>query len=158
MEYSDLFDSKLIKLNQEFESQRELFEYVSDILEEENYTEDTFFDAIREREKVFPTGLQTDMVNLAIPHTDVIHVKRPFIFVVTLNKPIKFIQMGTFDEWVDIDTVFVLGIKEPQEQVGLLSNIMTQFRNKYFIDAFNGIVNISKMEELLKNEFGSVEV
>lgn len=158
MEYSDLFDSKLIKLNQKFESQRELFEYVSDILEEENYTEDTFFDAIREREKVFPTGLQTDMVNLAIPHTDVIHVKRPFIFVVTLNKPIKFIQMGTFDEWVDIDTVFVLGIKEPQEQVGLLSNIMTQFRNKYFIDAFNGIVNISKMEELLKNEFGSVEV
>ncbi|WP_319468956.1 PTS sugar transporter subunit IIA [uncultured Trichococcus sp.] len=158
MEYSDLFDSKLIKLNQEFESQRELFEYVSDILEEENYTEDTFFDAIREREKVFPTGLQTDMVNLAIPHTDVLHVKRPFIFVVTLNKPIKFIQMGTFDEWVDIDTVFVLGIKEPQEQVGLLSNIMTQFRNKYFIDAFNGIVNISKMEELLKNEFGSVEV
>lgn len=158
MEYSDLFDSKLIKLNQEFESQRELFEYVSDILEEENYTEDTFFDAIREREKVFPTGLQTDMVNLAIPHTDVLHVKRPFIFVVTLNKPIKFIQMGTFDEGVDIDTVFVLGIKEPQEQVGLLSNIMTQFRNKYFIDAFNGIVNISKMEELLKNEFGSVEV
>lgn len=158
MEYSDLFDSKLIKLNQEFESQRELFEYVSDILEEENYTEDTFFDAIREREKVFPTGLQTDMVNLAIPHTDVLHVKRPFIFVVTLNKPIKFIQMGTFDECVDIDTVFVLGIKEPQEQVGLLSNIMTQFRNKYFIDAFNGIVNISKMEELLKNEFGSVEV
>jgi len=158
MEYSDLFDSKLIKLNQEFESQRELFEYVSDILEEENYTEDTFFAAIREREKVFPTGLQTDMVNLAIPHTDVLHVKRPFIFVVTLNKPIKFIQMGTFDEWVDIDTVFVLGIKEPQEQVGLLSNIMTQFRNKYFIDAFNGIVNISKMEELLKNEFGSVEV
>lgn len=158
MEYSDLFDSKLIKLNQEFESQRELFEYISDILEEENYTEDTFFDAIREREKVFPTGLQTDMVNLAIPHTDVLHVKRPFIFVVTLNKPIKFIQMGTFDEWVDIDTVFVLGIKEPQEQVGLLSNIMTQFRNKYFIDAFNGIVNISKMEELLKNEFGSVEV
>lgn len=158
MEYSDLFDSKLIKLNQEFESQRELFEYVSDILEEENYTEDTFFDAIREREKVFPTGLQTDMVNLAIPHTDVLHVKRPFIFVVTLNKPIKFIQMGTFDEWVDIDTVFILGIKEPQEQVGLLSNIMTQFRNKYFIDAFNGIVNISKMEELLKNEFGSVEV
>jgi len=158
MEYSDLFDSKLIKLNQEFESQRELFEYVSDILEEENYTEDTFFDAIREREKVFPTGLQTDMVNLAIPHTDVLHVKRPFIFVVTLNKPIKFIQMGTFDEWVDIDKVFVLGIKEPQEQVGLLSNIMTQFRNKYFIDAFNGIVNISKMEELLKNEFGSVEV
>lgn len=158
MEYSDLFDSRLIKLNQEFESQRELFEYVSDILEEENYTEDTFFDAIREREKFFPTGLQTDMVNLAIPHTDVLHVKRPFIFVVTLNKPIKFIQMGTFDEGVDIDTVFVLGIKEPQEQVGLLSNIMTQFRNKYFIDAFNGIVNISKMEELLKNEFGSVEV
>ena len=158
MEYSDLFDRKLIKLNQEFESQRELFEYVSDILEEENYTEDTFFEAIMEREKVFPTGLQTDMVNLAIPHTDVIHVKRPFIFVVTLNKPIKFVQMGTFDEWVDIDTVFVLGIKEPQEQVGLLSNIMTQFRNKYFIDAFNSMVNISKMEELLKNEFGSVEV
>lgn len=158
MEYSDLFDRKLIKLNQEFESQRELFEYVSDILEEENYTEDTFLEAITEREKVFPTGLQTDMVNLAIPHTDVIHVKRPFIFVVTLNKPIKFIQMGTFDEWVDIDTVFVLGIKEPQEQVGLLSNIMTQFRNKYFIDIFNSVVNISKMEELLKNEFGSVEV
>ena len=158
MEYSDLFDSKLIRLNKEFESQLELFEYVSDILKEEDYTEDTFFEAVTAREKVFPTGLQTDMVNLAIPHTDVIHVKKPFIFIVTLTKPVKFVQMGTFDEWVDIDTVFFLGIKEPQEQVGLLSNIMTQFRDKHFIDAFNSMVNISKMEELLKNEFGSVEV
>ncbi len=32
--------------------------------------------------------------------------------------------MGTVDKWIDVEVIFMLGIKNPQDQVPLLSSIM----------------------------------
>jgi PTS system galactitol-specific IIA component len=47
------------------------------------YVKDTFVDGILHRERTNPTGLMVeDLINIAIPHTDVDRVIRPTIVVV----------------------------------------------------------------------------
>lgn len=90
------------------------FEYTSKILEKEQYVEPTFREAVTSREVVFPTGLEMNGIKIAIPHTDTIYVKRPFVLVNKLSTPIPFIQMGTTDKWIDVEVIFMLGIKIPK--------------------------------------------
>ncbi|MBU5585366.1 PTS sugar transporter subunit IIA, partial [Enterococcus sp. S181_ASV_20] len=46
--------------------------------------------AVIERERIFPTGLPTKGINVAIPHTDSIHVKKEGFLVGVLEKPVTF--------------------------------------------------------------------
>lgn len=155
MDFSQLFSKELIQINGSYQNQQELFSALSTILFDLGYVEASFYSALSEREKQFPTGLQTDMVRLAIPHTDIIYVKKPFIFVCKLKSPITFIQMGSLDEEVAIDTIFMLGIKEPKEQVGLLAEVMQLFRDDQFIQIFQQTNQREEMALLLKNKFRS---
>ncbi len=78
MDYHDLFQKELTLINSRYESQAELFEYTSKILEKEQYVEPTFREAVTSREVVFPTGLEMNGIKIAIPHTDTIYVKTSF--------------------------------------------------------------------------------
>lgn len=65
--------------------------------------------------------------------------------------------MATTDKWIDVNTVFILGIKNPSKQVGLLSTIMDKFREKIFIDNFSAISNQDQMIDFLQKQFRSEE-
>src|SRR5699024_8064439 len=136
MDYSNLFHKNLISLNVDYSSQAEMFEKVSFDLEQEGFVEHSFKEALIEREKEFPTGLSTNEFNVAIPHTDVKHVKYPFIYVTTSIAPLDFVQMGSDSSLIKVNTIFILGIKDPQGQVGLLSEIMEKIQNVDFIKTF----------------------
>ncbi|GGB58628.1 PTS galactitol transporter subunit IIA [Lentibacillus populi] len=155
MDYADLFDEGLVDLEVDFSSQEEIFELISNVLNDKGYVENSFKSAILKRESEFPTGLATETMKIAIPHTDVMHVRKPFIYVAKLKKPIPFLHMGTDDDWVDVENIFVLGIKEPSEQVGLLSLIMEKLQDKQFKKNFNTIANKQEMVVYLKKNFGS---
>ncbi|MFD1449042.1 PTS sugar transporter subunit IIA [Oceanobacillus profundus] len=157
MNYADLFDAELICINQEFSSRNELFEELSNTLYCKGYIEETFKYAIKQRELEFPTGLATETMNIAIPHTDVVHVKKPFIYVAKLKKSLPFIQMGTDDEVIDVDNIFILGIKEPSVQVHLLSRIMEMLQDEFFKGNYKTIAEAKEMELYLKNTFGRDE-
>ena len=67
-------------------------------LQDLGYVADSFGQALAEREAEFSTGLALEHVTVAIPHTYVEHVKRPFIAFYRLVEPVMpFIQMGTDD-------------------------------------------------------------
>ena len=69
--------------------------------------------ALKEREKVFPTGLQIDDKGVAIPHTDMEHVNRSAIAIASLKNPVSFYQMGTSPdegEVVSVKLVIMLAI------------------------------------------------
>lgn len=126
----ELFQVDLIEIDSDYLSKDDIFNSVSDYLHRSDYTYPSFYQALHDREEIYPTGLALEHINIAIPHTDVEHVKRPFVYFVKLKEPCQFIQMGTTDEIVESKFVLILGIKDPHKQVGMLSWLMNTFSDK----------------------------
>lgn len=150
---AELVQRELIDVDNESKNVKDFFHHVASELEGWGYVQETFFEAIYEREQEYPTGLELPDITIAIPHTDVEHIKKPFIYVNRMKtKSIEFIQMGTDDVYVKPEYIIVLGIKDPKEQVGLLSTIMELFSSEKFIEELNQAQNENQIYNLLNNK------
>lgn len=154
MNYSNLFQKDLIILNAEYQDQNDLFNSTFKSLQDKGLVNASYGTALTERESLYPTGLANEKIQFAIPHTEVTYVNRPFVQVVRLKKPVRFAHMGMSDQQVNAEIVFVLGIKDPKGQVGLLSEIMSCFNDQSFIDHVRTINDSQQMEAYLKDKFG----
>lgn len=144
----ELIQEKLIDLTCNIKSKDDFFKTKAGILEELQLVEETYLEAVVEREKEYPTGLRLENISIAIPHTTVNHIKEPFIYFNRLtNNEVNFIQMGTDDVVVKPEYILLLGIKEPKEQVNLLAELMDLFNQKDFIEA---IRNAKSEKEIIK--------
>lgn len=149
MSFKELFKPELMDLNMQVNDQIDFFNQVFNRLYHQKVVEKTFKDAITEREKSYPTGLQLENFAVAIPHTDVAHVKEAFVSVNRLNESIGFYQMGTDDVVVPVKDILVLGIKDPKNQVGVLSELMGVFANPDFIEKYQKSTTVEEISELL---------
>lgn len=80
----------------------DIFEQAGGKLVSLGYCKDSYVEALKIREKDFPTGVDMGGVGVAIPHTDVSHVLKKGIAIATTKKPVTFVQMGTDDETVEV--------------------------------------------------------
>ena len=133
---------------------KKLLKGLAETLFSKGYVKDDFAKAILAREEEFPTGLQLEKTAVAIPHTYSEYVKKPFIYVVKLAKPVTFIQMGTSDVEVNVHFVIVLGISEPKNQTGLLVELMNVFGQEKFIEQLQN----GQTEEEIYNLFATAEM
>jgi PTS system galactitol-specific IIA component len=99
-------------------------------LEAGGYVRETYVTAVLEREAVYPTGLPLGHIDVAIPHTDTVHVVTPGIAIATLATPVAFGQMGSPEEKVAARIVFLLAMKDPRAQVSLLQNLVALFQKE----------------------------
>ena len=76
-----------------------------------------------EREKEFPTGLPTE-IPTAIPHVKDEGITENAICLLKLENPVTFSRMDDDTEQVDTDMVFNLAIKDPNEHLTVLQNMM----------------------------------
>ncbi|MGH4121222.1 PTS sugar transporter subunit IIA [Clostridium sp.] len=141
-----LFHEKLILLNYEAESKEELLKNMSKILREQGYVKDSFAEGVLQREIIYPTGLNTAGVKVAIPHTDAIHVEKPAILVALLNKAVSFKEMGGGVNDVEAKLIFMLAIKNPSRQVQTLGKLMSIFSDK---DKLLSIYNSTTTKEVI---------
>lgn len=132
METKAMFQPELIDLQVDVADEEELFELISRRLEQMSYVNSDYLEGITSREKQFPTGLITEYLNIALPHSDPVYIEKPFIYIVRTTKPIKVKQMGD-DQVMEVRDLFFLGIKEPGKQVGLLQELMLLFQNEAFV-------------------------
>lgn len=102
---------------------------IGGVMTREGYGKDTYTTALIEREKEFPTALDVDGIGVAIPHTPAEHVLKNGIAVATLKKPVTFIAMGSDDEEVQVELIFMLAIAgghghidELQELLGIIQD------------------------------------
>lgn len=130
----DLVVEDMVFCNCLFNDQNDFFKNAAATLESKGYVTGTFYESIRKREKEYPTGLQLENLSVAIPHTDPENIVKPFVAVYKLIKPVEFIQMATEDTKVDSEVILLLGIKNPKEQVGLLSKIIDLFNDRSFVE------------------------
>ena len=101
-------------------------------LMEEGYVKESFINACLEREKVFPTGLPTE-IGVAIPHCDAIHVNKPAICVLRLSKPVQFQNMGGEEAPVNCEYIMNLALHKQEDQVVLLSRIIKMVQDTEFL-------------------------
>lgn len=142
---ASLVSKELIFLDYKASDREDLITKMSIYAKEKGYVKETFLDAILKRESVFPTGLKGESLTIAIPHTDSVHVEKPGIFFTRLEDTVTFKEMGIGVNDVDVKLVFMLLIKDPKEQVSMLSNLMGIFAQE---DKVNILTNSKDQDEV----------
>lgn len=141
-------DKELVLTNLSFDDQDALFDYATKILEKKEYIYPTFNQAIKEREKIFPTGIETENTNVALCHTDSEHVIENKIMVFKLNDPIKFTSMATLKD-IDVKIVFILLLNNPKLHLKILQKISEILQNSYYLDQLKNVRNQEELYKLL---------
>ncbi len=123
-------DRDLIRIGVDVEKQNEVIEMLGMLMEEKQLVKPTYVQAVLDREKIYPTGLPTRGISVAIPHTDSSHVKKSAIGLAVLHQPVGFSLMGgDGSEQIDAQIVFLLAISDSKAQIELLKKLMRLFQN-----------------------------
>jgi len=125
----------------------EVIHYLAEQLHQDGKVKDTFEQAVKDREKVYPTGLPTGKIAVAIPHTNVEYVNEAAIAFATLAEPVKFHNMAVTDQTVDAQVVVMLAMKNPHSQVSMLQKLMALFQDQALLAQLQ---QISDNEQLFK--------
>lgn len=115
-------------------TQDELFEIMGGRLTEDGITRNTFVQALKDREKKFPTGLHTSGIIIAMPHTDSSHVNEGCISIAKLKEPILFHEMGNAKNELEVQMVFMLALNDPTTHLEMLQKIIGMFSDKKILN------------------------
>jgi len=141
---NEFLNKDLIINNLEAETTDDIFHVLSEKLIKANFVKDSFYNGLVERESKFPTGLTLGKYNVAIPHTDVIHVIKPAIAIATLKNPVVFNNMDG-DGKVSVNIVFAMALNEPHSQIMMLQQLMLLIQNE---DVLKCMMDAKDSEEL----------
>lgn len=149
-------DKELIFTGLEAASSDDVMREVGSAFVREGYSKDSYVEALMERERSFPTGLDIDGVGVAIPHTSVEHVNTAATGIAILKNPVTFHEMGGDEEdTVDVSIVFMLAVVEPKAHLEELQRILAILQDKNVLNSLrtadkkNEIVEIIKEKESL---------
>lgn len=123
----------------------EIIHYLAEKLFKAGKVNKDFEQAVKERERVYPTGLPIGDIPVAIPHTDVKYVKQSAIAIAILKNPVEFHNMAKNDESINVKIVVMLAMKEPHSQVDMLQKLMKMFQNQ---DLLTKISNLDDNDEI----------
>ncbi len=124
------FDQSLILRIENAETNTEVLKQMCDHLCQKGIIKDTYCGAILEREKNFPTGLNTHGINVAIPHADVCHVNTASLCVAVLDPAVDFHAMDEPEDAVAVSLVIMLVLTEPHGHLEMLQKIVGLIQNQ----------------------------
>ena len=145
-------NENLIVPDLEAENSEEVFEKLGGLFIAEGYCRDTYVDALKEREKDFPTGINMGTIGIAIPHTDKQHVIKGGVAIGVLKKPVHFFQMGTTDEPVEAKLVFMLAVEDPKEHLVFLQRILAVLQDQAVLARIMETRNKKEIIEIIKEK------
>jgi Phosphotransferase system mannitol/fructose-specific IIA domain (Ntr-type) len=146
--------SELMFLQVSEESKENLICKICSRAEEKGYVTSKFAEDLLSREAEFPTGLNTP-VPIAIPHIGT-NCNKSFFSFATLKKPIDFENMDGSEGMVPVRIVFLFGIVEPEEQVGVLTKISKLFQDKDFLEKIYESLNPNEALKIVKDILGGM--
>lgn len=150
-----MIEKKIIKLKvKNLKNSKEVLSSLADCLIEEKIVKSSFKNAVLERENSYPTGLQFDGYAIALPHTDSEHVIKSQIAIMTLEKPVKFVEMASSDKEIDVKTIFMLALKDSNQHIKILQKVMELLQDREDmtkIESFDDSKeNVEKLIEILE--------
>ncbi|OUN46482.1 hypothetical protein B5G20_07810 [Collinsella sp. An7] len=146
----DLITPELVFLGWRATSPDDVFTRLANELESRGYVAPTWRNAVSERERTYPTGLQTLACGIAIPHADAVHVQRPFIAIVRPEEPVRFAPMDGMGDPVDAELIIALGFTHEGDQVSTLQHLMSIFADEDRARALAGAADEAAVARLLR--------
>jgi len=129
----------------------ELFETIGRRMIDGGFAKDGFIQALKDREKAFPTGLPSGDIGVGLPHVDACHILIPAVAVIRLKKPIQFVMMGSDDTIVDARVIFMLLLQAGESQLTMLQKLVDIIQNEDFMQSILDCDSPIEVFELLKN-------
>lgn len=153
-EIANLFKDDLIFF-ENVATWEELFEQVGSKLLDKNLVKPSFVEAIKERERNYPTGLDLSVVgedtpNVAIPHTETEHCNSDQIVVVKLNNEIMFNNMIAPDKELNVRFVFFILNSQKSVQTNILSNLMGFFTKDNNVNHLNQLETAEEVYQYIQ--------
>ncbi|ADG41242.1 PTS system, galactitol-specific IIA component, putative [Leuconostoc kimchii IMSNU 11154] len=127
-----MLEDKIIILDSKAKTKEEALTILANELVTSGAVKATYPMAILKREKNFPTGLSTDSIGFAIPHTDAEHVNRDQVGLLRLQNTVEFLQMGD-GQAIQVKIIFMLALSKPHEQLEMLQKLISIFQNKKMV-------------------------
>ncbi|MEF2293504.1 PTS sugar transporter subunit IIA [Virgibacillus dokdonensis] len=152
-----LFEKDLI-LCSNAQTQDEVFSEIGNILIEKGLVKESFIEAIKSREKEYPTGLDLSPVekglsNVAIPHTEPEYCRSQSIVFVKLNNEVTFKNMISPEVDVSVTYLFFIINNKKQNQTNVLSNLMAFLTNKENVKNLDTLNSAESIYNFLTNKF-----
>lgn len=127
---TEFFNEEITLFQQEADSAAEALKSLAEVFQEKKLVTTDFYQNILKREEAFPTGLDVNGIGVALPHTDSEFVHRSQVGFLSLKQPVSFFQMGTTDQPVKVQILFMLALKEPHQQLTMLQNLIAMFQKE----------------------------
>lgn len=143
------FDKKLLLLQEAASDQQEVLKKMATKLYNAHCVTETYLEGILEREEEYPTGLEINGIGIAIPHTDTNKVVKSQICLASLKSPIDFKDMVDKNKKIKVNIIFMLAMKESNQQIELLQNLVKLFQNKKVVQKIVSSTNEEEVLELL---------
>lgn len=150
-------DERLMMLDLDVKNSDEVFEQMGGRLVEEGYCKDTYVAALKERESHYPTGVDLDGVNFAMPHTDRVHVNKTAVAVGVLKEPVHFFHMGTEDQDVMVNVIFMLAVKDPNAHIDVLGRLLQMFQDQSMLESITKAKDQKEIITIFKNKETELE-
>lgn len=144
-----MLSNKLIFLNENFDSTSELFDFVGTKTKELDLSYDDYAVNLKKREENFPTALEFNDIGVAIPHADSKSLKKEFISLITLDKPLIFRAMENPDKEVKVKIVFVLGLLKANDQLETLQAIVKLLQKENALEHLNHANNVKEVVNIV---------
>lgn len=146
----------MILTDLEAASADEVLEKVGDAVIRAGYAKESYVQALKDREKDYPTGLDVDGIGVAIPHTSVEHVLKSGVAIATLKEPVTFVQMGTDDETAEVEVVFMLAVTDPSGHIDELQQILAILQDTAVLQKLMNAENAQQIIELIREKENSL--
>ena len=134
----------------------ELIKLMGEYMVEKGYVKPSFTDTVILREQNYPTGLTTELLSFAVPHTDACHVIHPAIVVAKLNTPIEFDAMGMEEGKIMAEYVFLLLLKKDGDHVAILQRLLSMCTNPETTAKMRAAKDAQEVYDIIQTYYGSV--
>lgn len=143
-----VIDESIIARKLHLENSTDVIKEMGTRLQKAGLVNNLFVDAVIKREAKYPTGLPTK-IPVSLCHTDPEFVVKSFLTLATLDKPVAFHEMGNPSAIQNVKIVFVLGVKEKNEHISVLKNIMALLRDENLLNLIYDSKSVSEIKEIL---------
>ncbi|MBB3235283.1 PTS sugar transporter subunit IIA [Phyllobacterium endophyticum] len=143
-------DPGAIVLGLKAATDQDVIRILADRLESLGYIKPSFAEAVIAREARLPTGLPLGgKNNVAVPHTDPVHVLKPGLALATLVDPVPFSNMEDADEKLEVKVVFLMALNDKDMQIEMLQEIAGTIQSPEVIAALIASKSVEDVSRLL---------
>jgi len=149
MNLIDLLELDLIRTGIRVRQRDEVVRLLGEALLDKGLVTPDFIPAVLQREDEYPTGLPTQGMAIALPHTEAQHVRRSCLAVGILEDPVLFHVMGSPDQEIPVGGVFLLAIADHDSQVLALKQLADLFQDGVTLARLAGASDAARVYEAL---------